>query len=104
MSRVIYLVAASEAKGIAEAEARGWVRIARGRFVTPGKDDIRLVCRLDDLAVLPGGTPMLKAPDYDDGPDSDWEMARWAGDERRVGEKTRFDKFVAEGHGRWVEV
>lgn len=103
MSRVFYLVAATEAQGIKDAEARGWSRIARSRFVTPEKDDVRVVWKLDDLIPLPGGTPMIQGSDYESGPSSDWGMARWAGDDQHEGEKARFDKFVAEGNGEWVE-
>ena len=102
MSRVLYLVAATEASGIKEAEGRGWTRIARLRFVTPEKDDVRVVSRLNDVLVQPAKTPLIKGGDYDDGPDSEWDMARWAGDEQRTGEKERFDGFVAEGNGVWV--
>ena len=103
MSRVIYLVAATEAQGIKDAEARGWTRIARTRFATPEKGDARLVWRLDDLFAMPGGTPMLKASDYESGPASDWDRRRWEGEEDQPGEKARFDKFVADGGGEWID-
>jgi hypothetical protein len=105
MSRVLYLVAATEAQGDRDAAARGWVKIARARFVTPepAKDDVRVVWRLDELIPLPGGTLMIKGSDYEDGSESEWEMKRWAGNDGREGEKDRFDRFVAEGNGEWIE-
>lgn len=103
MSRVFYLVASTEAQGIKDAEARGWDRIARSRFVTPKKDDVRVIWKLDDLIPIPGGTPLIKGSDYESGPTSDWDMAKWIGDGYREGEKDRFDRFVADGNGEWIE-
>ncbi len=106
MSRIFYLVAATEAQGIKDAQARGWTRIARVRFATPApeKDDVRVVWRLDDLIPLPGGTPLIRGSDYESGPESEWEWKKWAGDEQHEGEKSRFDKFVADGNGEWIAV
>lgn len=99
---IIYLVAATEAQGIKDAEARGWTRIGRSRFATPEKHDIRLVFRIDDVIVMPGGTPMIKASDYDVGPPSAAAMNRWAETTPGGGDRLCFDRFVADGNGRWV--
>ena len=98
MSRVVYLVASTETQGIKDAEARGWTRIARDRFVTPDKDDVRVVWRLEDLSVMPGGTPLMKGSDYETGP---WNP--WLGSDEKPGEKARFDGFVKDGAGQWIE-
>ena len=94
---IIYLVAATLERGIADAAERGWERIAMARFATPAKDDIRVIRRYTDLLPMAGKTPMLKGGDYDSGPDNDYLLEGW------VREKERFDQFVTEGHGVWVD-
>ena len=102
MSRVFYLVSATEEQGIKDAASRGWERIANARFVTPEKDDIRVVCRVSDLHPLAGVTPMYKGSDYDEGPEVKFLRDRWLGEEGRAGEREKFERFVAEGNGQWV--
>jgi hypothetical protein len=103
MSRVFYLVAATETQGIFDAAERGWTRIASTRFVTAEKDDVRVVCKMTDLHPIAGGTEMFKGSDYDDGPSNDFLRRRWLGDGDVRGEKDRFDAFVAEGNGQWLD-
>lgn len=107
---IFYLVAATDTQGIRDAETRGWVRLGRTRFAVPEenpgrviKDEVRVVSRLADLFPIAGGTKMLKASDYDDGPVEKIAFGRWVGVEGQIGEKEKFDRFVAEGHGVWVE-
>lgn len=106
MSRLYYIVAATEAQGVKDCMDRGWERIAAKRFVTPDKDDVRVVCRISELVPLAGKTPMVKAKGYEDGPDNEFELKRWAGDADvgAVGEKAHFDRFIAEGHGVWIDL
>ncbi len=104
MSRVVFLVAPSEAQGLQDAAARGWVRIARSRFVTQEKDDVRLACRMDDILVVPGGTLMIRGADYYSGPSGADAMNRWAECREGEGERARFEKFVDAGAGRWIEL
>ena len=102
---IFYLVAATEAQGIKDAAERGWERIAAHRFVTPNKDDVRLIWRYASLLPMAGPTPMIKGSDYETGPPPEDRMAweRWAGSEDRMGDKARFDAFVADGYGRWED-
>lgn len=86
----MYLVCASDAAGFADAEARGWTRIARSRFATPAKDDVRVVRRFSDMVPLPGRTPLVKAADFPAEPASGSQAALFA-------------EFVAAGSGEWIE-
>jgi hypothetical protein len=97
---IAYLVCCSEERGIADCMERGWIGIARLRYVTPEKDDVRIVRRASDLVPLAGKTPMLRGSDYEDGPASDDEQAmnRW------IKEKDVFDSFVASGAGEWIDL
>jgi hypothetical protein len=103
MSRVMYLVAATEAQGVKDAMSRGWERIALTRFATPDKDDVRVVWRINDMIPTAGGTFLYKGSDYESGPDSEFEMKRWAGANGAIGEKAAFDRFVESGEGMWME-
>ena len=102
---IFYLVSATEAQGIKDAAERGWERIAAHRFVTLSKDDVRLIWRYASLLPMAGQTPMIKGSDYESGPPPEDRMAweRWSGEGSGLGDKARFDAFVADGHGRWVE-
>jgi hypothetical protein len=100
---IIWLVAATDDQGIADALAQGWVRLAARRFVTPGRHDVRVIRSMADL--IAGDTPvvrMLKGSDYESGPAKgpDVDPLAWARWER---EKPEFDKFVATGRGWWVD-
>lgn len=107
---IYYLIGATDAQGIKDAEERGWVRLARARFAVPEavptrviKDEVRVISRIADLFPIAGGTRMIRGSDYDDGPVEKIAFGRWVGVDGQVGEKEKFDRFVAEGHGKWVE-
>jgi hypothetical protein len=95
---VKYLVCATEERGIADANERGWTRLAYARFATPEKDDVRLVRRFVDFIPVAGTTAMMRGSDYDDGP-PDIPPGRA---EQWLKERASFDKFVEDGHGVWV--
>lgn len=97
MARVMYLVAASEEGGVADAQARGWSRIARSRFATPERDDVRVVWRFADLVQTGGLTMMIKGADYDTS-----EAPGWLGTDESLGEKEQFDRFATFYGGEWV--
>ncbi len=95
---VKYLISATDEQGVADAAKHGWTRIALARFATPEKDDIRLVRRFSDFTTQPGGKVlMFKSSDYEDGPSNPDLLERW------IREKEHFDRFVADGHGMWIE-
>jgi hypothetical protein len=84
-----YLVAASETGGLADAERRGWQRLARGRFATAERDDVRLVWRKHQVILDPAGpTVFVKAADFDaaETPDT-----------------SDFEELVSGGFARWEE-
>lgn len=60
--RVVYLVANTEAEGVAHAAAQRWTRIAVRRWATDDNLDIRLALHAADL-VGPGPIPLLVAGD-----------------------------------------
>jgi hypothetical protein len=99
MPRVFYLVAPSVEVGVAEAASRGWDRINRSRFTTPEKEDVRLICRFNELVPFPGGTPMVRASGYADGVGLVEKHAL----ERWIEDMGRFDEFVESGQGVWLE-
>lgn len=103
MSRVLYLVAATDGQGVKDAEGHGWERIAATRFVTSGKDDVRIVSRTVDLHPLAGETPMIKGSDYDSGPEAKFLRQRWLGTDERAGERQRFEEFMRDGNGVWID-
>lgn len=80
-----YLVCGSEAAGVADGERRGWVRVARRRFATGERDDVRVVWRFGDMVPHPSGvTEFVCGDDLD-----------------RVAPE--FGEFVASGRARWVD-
>lgn len=99
MKPITFLVASTDDRGIKDAMDRGWVRVARTRFAVARGCEVRVVRRVADLLALLGGTPMIKGSDYEDGPDGASEAGLMAW----IAEKERFDEFVAQGAGFWVE-
>jgi hypothetical protein len=100
MPRVFYLIAPSVEGGVAEAAARGWQQVARTRFVTAEKEDVRLICRFNELVPFPdGATPMLRAAGYADGVGLVEKHAL----ERWIEDMGRFDEFAESGEGVWLE-
>lgn len=88
---IFYLVATNEIEAFKEAGRRGWERIARNRFVTPAKDDVRVVRRFTDLVPAKDGpTRLVKAADFPAEPEDDTDAAA-------------FGRFVADGHGVWID-
>jgi hypothetical protein len=100
MTGVFYLVAPSVEVGVADAASRGWRQVARARFVTAEKEDVRLICRFNELVPFPGGsTPMLRAAGYAEGAGlvEKHALERWLED------MGRFDEFAESGEGVWLE-
>ena len=103
--RIVYLVCADIEHGVKAGQERGWTRIAHNRMVTPERVDVRLVSRINDLVPFAGSTPMMRGPDYDEQPPGRIERQRWCGgDGEEIGERARFERFVADGNGVWVNV
>ena len=95
--RVIYFIAPSMPAGVEDAKARGWTQIAWGRFVTPLNEDVRLICRFNELLPFNGpATLMIKARGYDDG-DGALVLDNWLKD------MERFEDFTKSGNGQWIE-
>jgi hypothetical protein len=100
MPRVFYLIAPSVEGGVADAASRGWQQVARTRFVTAEKEDVRLICRFNELVPFPdGSTPMLRGSGYEDGEGLVMEhtLDQW------IKDKQRFDEFAESGEGVWLE-
>ena len=98
--KIIYLVSASLDNGVKDAREKGWTQIGYTRFVTPGRNDVRIISRSADLVPFAGQTPMLKGSDYEDGPPAkspEYILEAW------IKNKNEFDRFVVEGNGVWVE-
>ena len=96
-----YLVAATEAGGVADAVGRGWERIANHRYVTPERDDVRLVWRFNQMIPDPGGvTRFVRSSDFPAEP-----FDRFAGElgDFRWPEAMQFASFVDQGHAAWEE-
>jgi hypothetical protein len=86
MSRVQFLIAATEHSGVAEARERGWTQIAFARFATPEKNDVRVVRKFSELPAVPGGPAMIRGKDFAENPEAE-----------------KFEALVAEGNGAWVD-
>ncbi|HVB15839.1 MAG TPA: hypothetical protein VNF04_04845 [Stellaceae bacterium] len=86
MSRIKFLIAATEQSGVAEARKRGWTQIAFARFATPDKDDVRVVRRFSELPAVPGGPTLIRGEDFGENPEAD-----------------KFEALIAEGNGTWVD-
>lgn len=82
---LFFLVCADEANGATECLARGWTQVGFARFFTPSRDDVRVVRRFTDIALLPGGTWLMAGPDY-----------------MQNSERDAFDNLVSAGVARWV--
>jgi hypothetical protein len=100
MSRIIYLIAGTVAQGVKDAEARGCTRIAAQRLADPEKNDIRVVTRFNDMVPMAGKTEMIRGSDFDTMPDVPQLMAL----EIWQANHDDFEKYVADGHGEWVEL
>jgi len=96
---IAYLIAPTEEQGIEEALSRGWTGIARLRYVTSRKDDVRIVARATDMVPFGGQTPMMRGRGYKSGGDlTEGQKVAW--------EKNReeFNRFAIEGNGVWVHL
>jgi hypothetical protein len=82
---LFFLICADEAAGRAECAARGWTQAGVARFFTPDRDDVRVVRRFTDVALLPGGTWLIAGADY-----------------MRNPERAEFDGLVSKGAARWA--
>ena len=83
---LFFMVCADEIKGAAECLSRGWTQVGVARFYTPARDDVRLVRRFTDMALLPGGTWLMAARDYARNP-----------------EREHFNKLIELGAAKWVK-
>jgi hypothetical protein len=63
------------------------------------KEDVRLICRFNELVPFPVGTPMVRAAGYADGAGlvEKHALERWLED------MERFDDFAKSGGGEWLE-
>ena len=107
MSGIVYFVGASEESARQELNERfgGQAALSRLTYAMPDKRRAHIVSRFNEMVALAGVTPMVKCADYEIGPVSKYEKERWLGSQfDPVGEKERFDRFVASGAGQWVEV
>lgn len=82
---LFFLICADEVSGRAECAARGWTQAGIARFFTPQRDDVRVIRRFTDMALLPGGTWLMAGSDYMLNPERD-----------------AFDNLVSAGVAKWV--
>lgn len=81
-----FLVCADEAAGVTECHERGWTQVGVARFYTPARDDVRVIRRFTDMALLPGGTWLMAGRDFARNP-----------------EAKAFADLVALGAAKWIE-
>jgi hypothetical protein len=81
-----FLVVGSSAQAIGYADQRGWTRIGMGRYVTPERDDVRVVERPMDVFFTPGGIVLERGPGFGENLE-----ARY------------FEDLVLSGGARWVD-
>jgi hypothetical protein len=65
-----FLVCADEVAGCAECHERGWTQVGAARFYTPARDDVRVIRRFTDMALLPGGTWLMAGRDFAQNPEA----------------------------------
>jgi hypothetical protein len=108
--RVMFMVSPSIEAATADALARGWKQIARGRFVIEGGSArtaqlVVAICRFNELPradSMPmyfgpeGKLPMIKAAGYEDGVGC-FVLENW------IKDMDKFDEFVKSGQGVWVD-
>lgn len=98
--RIIYLVAGTPDQGRKDALSRGGRALANFRYALPDNTDLRVVCRFNDMVPYPGGkTPLVRGSDYDSPPEGMSET----GERAWFDNHERFERFVADGHGEWIE-
>lgn len=95
---IAFLVSATDEGAVNFAAEKGWIRIAYSRFVTDNKDDIRAIRRFADLIAYPPKSLLIKGSDYEEGPKSEILLEGW------IREKEKFDKFVSDELGEWIEL
>ena len=96
--RIIYLIGFSPEAASAFASSKKWDRIGYTRWATPENDDIRFIRRASDMIPMTASTPMMRAPDFDEGPQAEHLKKQWAK------EREAFERFVIEGNGTWVTI
>lgn len=84
----IYFIAKTLASGEKDANELGWMRIAVERWVSPDRNDIRLVTTTLRFTNIPSGNWFLPARD----------LANSVG-----GEPYKFKKIVDSGQATWIE-
>lgn len=89
---IAYYCTSDEERAVVELRGLGWIEIARYRFVTPAKDEVRVVSRAGSLVPLGGRTPMVKGLGYDDAGEK-WQA-----------ERDGFERMTTEGNGYWVDM
>lgn len=93
-----YLVARTEIGGVDDAQRRGWTRVAKDRFATPEKDDVRLVWRFNQMIPDPGGvTRFVMSKDFPVDPNAIVEG------ELVNPDCAAFAEFATQGHAEWEE-
>jgi len=82
---LFFLICADEETGRRECLENGWVQAGVSRFYTSARDDVRVVRRFVDIALLAGGTWLMAGRDFWLNPDAD-----------------QFLGLIDGGHARWV--
>jgi hypothetical protein len=105
LRQAMILVSPSVEVATADAMARGWKMIARGRFADEASStEIRLICRYSELPAADqlrffqrnGRIRMIKSTGYKTGEGSTIR-------ENWLRDMARFDDLVAAGHAEWVD-
>lgn len=86
---IAYFVTTDRAKAEAEARGHGWVQVAVGRWMTPDRDDLRLITHVRQFTLIPGGSYLLPAADLKDAAPENEQP--W-----------RFKQMVESGAAHWV--
>src|SRR5215469_436993 len=84
----IYFVTSDIAKAEAEAAEAGWLRVAIERWVSPDRNDIKMIRSTRQFVKIPSGSWFLPARDL-----------RGA----QGGEPYEFKKIVEGGNATWIE-
>ena len=59
----IYFLTTDINKAVAEAAEAGWTRVAFNRWATAGRDDVRIIRRMSEFQLIPGGSYIMPARD-----------------------------------------
>lgn len=82
---IFFLICADEEVGRRECRERGWTQAGVSRFYTPERNDVRIVRRFVDFALLPGGTWFMAGEDFHLNPSAE-----------------DFQQLVTGGQAKWL--